>query len=39
MKRIVKNYLEDILKYAKIIQEQTINLSFEEFEQNEERVL
>ncbi len=39
MKRSFRDSLKDILKYAKIIQTQTINLSFEEFEQNEERIL
>ena len=39
MKRSLGDSLKDILKYAKIIQEQTMNLSFEEFEQNEERLL
>ena len=39
MKKSLRDFLEDVLKYAKIIQEQTVNLSFEEFEQNEERIL
>ncbi len=39
MKRSLQDSLRDILKYATIIQEQTINLSFEEFEENEERIL
>ncbi|MDJ0509567.1 MAG: hypothetical protein QNJ64_09985 [Crocosphaera sp.] len=39
MKKSLKDFLEDILKYAQIIQEQTINVSFEEFEQNEEKIL
>ncbi|EAZ89243.1 HepT-like ribonuclease domain-containing protein [Crocosphaera chwakensis] len=39
MKRSLKDSLRDILKYATIIQEQTMNLSFEEFEENEERIL
>ncbi|TRV04256.1 MAG: DUF86 domain-containing protein [Microcystis wesenbergii Mw_MB_S_20031200_S109] len=39
MKKSLRDFLEDILKYAKIIQEKTMNLSSEEFEQNEERVL
>ncbi|WP_107671237.1 DUF86 domain-containing protein [Cyanothece sp. BG0011] len=39
MKRSLKNFLRDILKYAIIIQKQTINLSFEEFEENKERIL
>lgn len=39
MKRSLKDSLRDIVKYATIIQEQTMNLSFEEFEENEERIL
>lgn len=39
MTRKLEDCLRDILKYAKIIQNQTINITFEEFEKNESRNL
>ncbi len=39
MTRSIENYLEDIIKYAKIIQKQTVKITFDEFEQNEEKTL
>ncbi len=39
MTRSLKDYLEDILRYAKIIQKQTSNLTFNDFEQDEAKTL